>query len=577
MKKRLFNIVLVAAIFGGITACNKAEQATPVAQKGIHKVTKMPQHPKPYHMINWKEKAQDFDKYVYDWHAKGPFKPFIWKDTSHRNMDQDTYGLYTVVGDVRQGGNKNGGEFHESLCSLGSLLGAGLVGIDKTHQDGNNYVKMVQNYFNSDNGWNIMMNNTSPKIAQLGGGYGRDWWYDVFPNVLYYAVADVFPGVNHQDQLLHTIANQFYKADSVLNGDYDYSYFDYSKMKGFKTHIPHQQDAAAGHAYVLLNAYHKFGSKKYLKGAESALQALLAQKESRFYEVLMPFGALVAARLNAEEGTNYDYQHILDWTFDGCKAKDGRTGWGIVNEKWGKFDVAGLQGSLTDGGGYMFLMNTIDMAWPLVPMVRYDTRYANTIGKYMLNATNAARLFYPYEMPDSNQWLPKRKEISNNVIAYEGIKKHDMYNKKSLKGVTPVALGDGPNWQLNQPEISMFSIYGSAHAGIYGAIIEQTDVPEILKLNCLATDFYRNDAFPTYLVYNPYQQSKTITYNAKSEGAIDLYDAVNHTLVAENINGKGKVALPAQASRVLVEIPHGQKITKQGKHYVAGKTVVAFM
>jgi len=49
----------------------------------------------------------------------------------------------------------------------------------------------------------------------------------------------------------------------------------------------------------VLCAYEKFKDKKYLAGAKSAMNSFVNQKESRFYEVLMPFGALVAARLNA--------------------------------------------------------------------------------------------------------------------------------------------------------------------------------------------------------------------------------------------------------------------------------------
>ena len=86
--------------------------------------------------------------------------------------DMPETGLYTALGDVRQGPLHNGGEFHESLNSLAAILGAGLVGIDKTHQDGYNYVKMVQNFYNCANGWNIVMNNTNPRVADLGGGYG---------------------------------------------------------------------------------------------------------------------------------------------------------------------------------------------------------------------------------------------------------------------------------------------------------------------------------------------------------------------------------------------------------------------
>ena len=341
-------------------------------QTGIRKIDQMPGMPSPYKMIDWHEKALAFDKVVYEFHPPGTNTPFIWLDNSKRNLPQQTFGLFTVIGDIRQGPGKNT-EFHEALCALGSLLGAGLAGIDKTNQHGFNFVKMAQNYFNTGNGWNIVMNNTNPAVALLGGGYGRDWWYDVFPNLLFYGVSSLFPKVDHATAIKHTIAEQFFKADSVLHGNYDYSYFDYSQMKGMRNSIPFQQDAAAGHAYVLLSAWHEFKDPRYLKGAQSALNALMNQKESRFYEVLMPFGAYVAARLNAEYEGKYDISKIINWTFDGCVAAEGRTGWGVITERWGNFDVFGIQGSITDGGGYGFLMNTFDLAWPLVPMVKYDS------------------------------------------------------------------------------------------------------------------------------------------------------------------------------------------------------------
>ena len=110
-----------------------------------------------------------------------------------------------------------------------------------------------------------------------------------------------------------------------------------------------QQDAAGGHAYVLLCAYHKFGDPRYLEHCKSALEALISQKESRFYEALLPLGVYVAAYLNATEGTNYNVSKLFDWVFDGCQSSSGRTGWGIIIGKWGDYDVSGLQGSITDG------------------------------------------------------------------------------------------------------------------------------------------------------------------------------------------------------------------------------------
>jgi hypothetical protein len=568
--RTLFIIALVLCI----SSCQPKEEV--VAQIVIDRIALMPDQPRPYKMTDWYEKALNYDQYVFNTDLKGEHLPFLWIDSAKRNIAQNTFGIYTVIGDVRQG-PKGSREFHEALCSMGSLLSAGLVGIDKTNQNGVNYVKMTQNYFNSGNGWNIMMNNTNPDVALLGGGYGRDWWYDVFPNVLFYGLCDLFPGVSQADSLQHIIAEKFFKADSILNGDYNFSYFDYRQMKGMKNNIPFQQDVAAGHAYTLLCAYEKFGDERYLKGAKSAMSAFESQKESRFYEVLMPFGALVAARLNAEHGSDYDVKKIIDWTFEGCKASDGRTGWGVIAERWGDYDVHGLQGSITDGGGYAFLMNSFDMAWPLVPMVRYDNRYAVAIGKWMLNVANAARLFYPYEIDDQHQWLPAKKEITKNVIAYEGLRKIDhTYKKPALENVSPVALGDGPQWVKGQPETSMFSLYSSAQSGIFGSIVRKTNVEKILQLNCTATDFYQVDSFPTFLYYNPYDTATSVCFYNTGKTRVDLYDALSHNYIGKDVTDEGCFEIRGKSARLIVVLPSGSELTRQNGNYMVGDKVVAY-
>ena len=46
---------------------------------------------------------------------------------------------------------------------------------------------------------------------------------------------------------------------------------------------------------------------------------------------------------------------------------------------------------------------------------------------------------------------PELKNITNNHVSYEGLKKADDYGKESLKGVSPVAIGDGPKWIEGNP------------------------------------------------------------------------------------------------------------------------------
>lgn len=565
------SLLVLASV--ALAACSgTADLGAPVEQVAIERVNLMPDMPESYQMIDWKQKARDFDRFVFDWNNSSEVGPLIWLDNARRNVDQETFGLYTAVKDIRQGKDANNGEFHESLNSLAAILGAGLVGIDKTDQDGYNYVKMVQNYFNSDTGWNIVMNNTTSSVGSKGGGYGRDWWYDVLPNALYYAVCDVFPHIEGAEEIQKSIAEQFVKADSVLNGNYDYSYFDYGQMKGGVNHIPLQQDAAGGHAYVLLCAYRKFGDNRYLQHAKSAVEALLSQKESRFYEALLPLGAYTAAYLNATEGTSYDVKKLLDWVFDGCKSPTGRTGWGIIVGKWGDYDVSGLQGSITDGGGYAFLMNSIKPAWPFIPLVKYQPEYAQAIGKWMLNNASACRLFYPGYIDEQHQWAPELRNLTANNIAYEGLRKADDYGKESLKGVSPVAIGDGPKWIDGNPTESMFSVYSSSPVGILGAIVDTTNVKGILKLDCNATDFYSQKPYPVYLYYNPFDEDKVVEYTSAQQA--DLFDIVAKEYVARNIVEKGSFTIPAKAARIVVELPVETELTKEGQRIVANKQYI---
>ncbi|WP_084625913.1 hypothetical protein [Flavobacterium soli] len=544
-----------------------------VKQQSIPRVDKMADVPQPFGIIDYNQLAKDFDATVFDFDAKGKLWPLVWIDKSQKNFPQDVVGLYTAMGDVRQG-KANKGMFHEALATMGATLGASLVGIDKTNQDKLNYVAMLKNYFNSETGWDIMMNNTCPEVALLGGGYGRDWWYDVYPNLLFYAVYDLYPNEPGFEEIARKIADKFYEADVILNGNYDYSYFDYGKMTPMKNNICAQPDAAAGHAWILYSAYKKFGDQKYLDGALSALSALESQPINPTYELLMPFGAYLSARINAEEGKKYDTAKMLDWTFDGTAIC--REGWGFLVGNWNGFDISGTVGSTVHNGGYGFLMNTYDAAWPLVPMVRYDQSYADAIGKWMLNAANASKFFYPEHMPDEHETIPELAHVGKGVIGYEGIIKKSLYPENESISA-PVAQGDGPLWVPGQnPKESQLSVYGSGHVGIFGSIIKKTNVEGILQLDLLATDFFNDKAYPSYLYYNPYNENKTITVNVESGKKVDLYDTVSGKFLAKNVSSSSKIKLDGKTSAVIVMVPSKGKVTHSGHKMLVDNIVVDY-
>jgi hypothetical protein len=569
----IFKIIFICLLF---TSCKdrKENEGIPVKQQNLQRVDEMADLPQPLEIIDYQKLALRFDSTIYDFNAKGKFWPMIWKDSSNKNFPQMVVGLYTAVGDVRQGPANNKGIFHEALATMGAVLGATLVGIDKRNQQGLDYVGMLKNYFNKETGWNIMMNNTCPEVALLGGGYGRDWWYDVYPNVLFYAIYNQYPDQPGFTEIARSIANKFYEADSILNGNYDYSYFDYGKMKPMKNQICAQPDAAAGHAWVLYAAYKKFGDTRYLKGAISALTALQSQSLNPTYEVLMPFGAYLAARINAEQEKNFDTNKMLHWAFDGTPIC--REGWGVLVGNWNGTDISGIVGSTVDHGGYGFLMNTYDAAWPLMPMVRYDQSYANAIGKWTLNAANAARFFYPAYMPDDHETIPQLAAVTKGVIAYEGmIRKSTHKENENLPG--PVAQGDGPLWVPGKnPAESQFSVYGSAHVGIFGSIIRATDVPGILQLNLLATDFYHDRAYPSYLYYNPYSENKLVSINIEKGESVDLYNTVSGQFIARNISSSAQVKLSPRNASVIVIVPAAGEITYDGEKMLVNGIVVDY-
>ena len=573
VKSIMRNNLIFIFTFFFFVSCNSPE-AVPVKQQSLQRVNEMPDLPQPFQIINYKKLALDFDSTVYDFKATGEFWPLVWIDSSKKNFSQNVVGLYTAIGDVRQGPAHNKGMFHEALATMGATLGATLVGIDKSNSLNRNYVGMLKNYFNKETGWNIMMNNTCPEVAMLGGGYGRDWWYDVYPNVLFYAIYDKYPNEPGFTEIARSIADKFYAADSILNGNYEYSYFDYGKMKPMKTAICAQPDAAAGHAWVLYSAYKKFNDPRYLKGAISALTALQSQSKNPTYEVLMPFGALLAARINAELNKNFDVNKMLGWSFDGTPIC--REGWGVLVGNWNGFDISGIVGSTVDHGGYGFLMNTYDAAWPLIPMVRYDQSYAVSIGKWMLNAANAARFFYPQYMPQDHQTIPQLADVTKGVIGYEGIIKKSSYKQhENLNG--PVAQGDGPLWVPGKnPEVSQFSVYGSGHVGIFGSIIRITDVEGILQLNLLATDFFHDKAYPTFLYYNPYDEKKTISLKKDDSKKVDLYNTVTAGFIARNVSSSGEITLSPKSAAVIICVPAGGKISYEGNKMLVDGVVVDY-
>jgi hypothetical protein len=571
--------VWMITLFFCAMVCPGAETVAPKQSEGsdnqiaVKCIERMPNIPRPFKMLDWKQRALDFDAVAFGTNDHGELPPLVWIDRARRNFNEDAFGLYTSAWESRGGPDAHGGEYHEAINTLGAVLGASLVGINKSDQHGRNWVSMCRNYFNSANGWNIVMNFTSERMAPYGGGYGKDFWYDLYPNILFFELVDHYPQVDGFDHLMRTSADQMRRAVAVLEKapmGFRYTSLDFARMQPMQNQANTnwvEPDCAAGFAWLLYAAHEKYGETNFLESAEIAMRALLAEKRNPYYEILMPFGAYTAARMNAELGRHYDTEKLINWCFAGDTP--GRGGdWGAVLGRWGDYDVSGLIGA----PDRVFLMNTVDTASALVPLVRYDARFARAVGKWMLNAANAARLFNPDEIPDRYQAAPELKSLVKNAVAYEAMSPN--------RHGQPI-FADRDDWgagtwgPTNLPKVSNFTLYGAAHVGIFGGIISKTSDEKILQLDCLKTDFFRQKAYPTHLIFNPYLQGKKVDI-LLGEKPVDLYDLVSHAFIKRAVKGQVTLKVPGDSAIVIVQPPAGGKATQQGVHLIVDDVVVDY-
>jgi hypothetical protein len=523
----------------------------------INRIESLPNIPSPYEMRPWKEVARGYDDFVFDFSKTGDYLPLISTGNMGVNYpDEQTVRLNTVVGTTAPGSS-------EAINMLPAIVGATLVGIDKRNQNGLDYVRKSREFFNRRPEENVYLNHPSATS-------GSDWWYDTMPNVFFYQVYDLYEGVEEHENQFRTVADQWLTAVRRMGGsavpwtrpNMNYRGWYLASMTPNATGV-REPEAAGAIGWLLYNAYLETGDPKYRIGAEWAMEFLNSRTSNPSYELQLSYGAYAAARMNAELGTGYDIQKIVNWCFDVGPLRN----WGMIRGTWGGYSVGGLIGEVNGFNDYAFLMNTFQQIGALVPMVRYDDRFARAIGKWVLNTANAVRLFYPASLPAGNQdnftWAETYDTAS--VIGYEAL-------RQSHLGQSPYATGDAMagGWGLTN-----LALYGSSHVGYMAGIVDTTDVGMILKLDLLKTDFFSTEAYPTYLLYNPFDEEKTVTVTTGPE-SYDLYDAVNNEFIAFGVTGDADVTIPPDAAVMLVIVPTGGSVTYENHKMLVNDIVVDY-
>jgi len=510
----------------------------------VPRIETMPNAPAPYNLRDWKSTAVAYDEFIYDTQQSGQYLPLCFLEPGSVNYPQiPAFRLHTYVGTFSNFGN-------EAINVLPSLVGATLVGQDKQNQFGQNWVRMSQQFYNKANGENLYLN--SPATSS-----GNDWWYDMMPNVFFYQLYDLYPTMDGEAEVQFiSIADQMLAAAQQMGGEaapwqipyFNYRAWNFREMTPTTESVP-EPEAAGAFAWLLYQAWTTTGNAAYLQGAEWATEFLDEWPTNPSYELQLPYGTLTAARMNAELGTNYNVEKMLNWSFD----RGALRGWGTITGSWNGFAVAGLVGEANDNGNdYAFQLNGLQQAAALVPAVRYDKRFARAIGKWMVNLANANRLFYPGFLPASLQDAASWSSANDpqQAIGYEAL-------REQWDGQSPFSTGDAlrGGWAATN-----LALYGTSSVGYLGALVEPTDVVKILQLDLLKTDFFGAAAYPTFLYYNPYTQAENVTLEVGSD-PVDIYDALTETFLVEDATGSVSISLPANEARMLVFCPAGGVIT----------------
>ncbi len=550
-------VPLAALVLAALAAPARAQQVA------IPRIDAMPAMPADYKLRDWDRVAAGYDSLVFDESRTGTaYFPLARTYAGTVNYPgQGGFGIESYVGS----GNEIPGE---SINGLAALVGATWAGANKRTQFGTDWVLRSQEWFNRRPAENVYLNGPQSRS-------GSDWWYDTMPNIFFYQLRAQYAGVPNHDAQFRSVADQWSRAVGALGGrttpwalpNINYRAFSLSTQQPLVSGSANEPEAAGAIGWLLYSAFRESCAQgaceqRYRIAAEQSLGALSAQVNNPSYELQLPYGTLAAARMNAEVGSNFDVGKMLGWSF----TRGSIRGWGtIAGITRGGRTLDGLVGEV-DGNGYAFALNGFQQAAALVPVARYDDRFARAIGRWMVNLASASRLFYSTELPATNQdgeWWAFPND-PRGLVGYEALRGTDTDETGTPR--SPYATGDdfAP---------TNLGLYGSSSVGYLAAVVDSTEVRGILRLDLRKTDVYRTPSYQSFLVYNPYPTEQTVTVPL-SFGTYDVYDAAANAFLARGVSGRPAVSIPPDAARVLVfPTAGGTETSVDGRRSVNGVVI----
>ena len=440
--------------------------------------------------------------------------------------------------------DQKGRHYFSALLGSGSreLITYGCVVAGKLLRGDNvdELLPTLESFYNDSFG--VFMN--SPSDSPKGRAGSIEYWYLMNINALAYAA--IRAGMNGDDHV-HELFKKSIDRIVVMAHDvgYDFNHQGYRFAEGTpytKEEFYRQPDSIAGYSYLMLAAHEVFGDRKYLDESLSAMERYLVFDSNPWYEIPNgAMGSLAAARLSAL-GYSVDAEKALNYVFD------SETG-SMVLDEWGGREVDGLMigwrgKSRAEAAGSVYSMESMVALPYVLPVARYEPRFARAIGKYALNAIANIRLFYPDFLPEDHQSRPDL----HPSVPYERL-------RREYEGKSPYATGDSAGHR---------SVYGGGYALWWDAVVESTCEDFILRLDTTKTDFLNKAAYPTYLYYNPWHDERCVTLDVGNDSS-DLYELTSHKRINRAVRGEINLRLQPKDAIVVSVVPSDGKVSAVGR------------
>ncbi|MEA3479185.1 MAG: laminin G, partial [Bacteroidota bacterium] len=170
MKQTIAQLLFLLLAF----IASNAQQIT------IPRIEQMPDMPQPYEMRDWKAVSMAYDSLVFNLDATGlhlPLSSIVSNTTNY--PAHPTFGIQSYVGTNHLPGM-------EAINVIPAVVGASLVGLNKSNQYGHDWVLYCEEYFNRRPAENVYLN--GPTASS-----GHDWWYETMPNIFFYQLNGIYP------------------------------------------------------------------------------------------------------------------------------------------------------------------------------------------------------------------------------------------------------------------------------------------------------------------------------------------------------------------------------------------------